>query len=60
MKVSEDKRDIFNNVIAGGILIHYGAAIANFVFFSDKGWAGFALNGLSVVIWIVIAIRLTK
>ena len=60
MKVSEDKRDIFNNVIAGGILIHYGAIFANLVFFSSNGYVGAAFNLLLVIAWVVIAIRATR
>lgn len=37
MKLSEDKRDIFHNVIAGGILIHYGAIFANVCSFQAMG-----------------------
>lgn len=60
MKLSEDKKEIFNNVIAGGILIHYGAVFANIVFFSNRGYLGVSLNLLLVIAWIVAAIRATK
>lgn len=60
MKLSEDKRDIFNNVIAGGILTHYGAIFANLVFFSSNGYRGSAFNLILIIVWIVFAIRATR
>jgi hypothetical protein len=60
MKLSQDKIDILNNVIAGGILIHYGALLANLVFFSNQGWLGLTFNVLSIIVWVVLAIRFTK
>jgi len=60
MKLSEDKRDIFHNVIAGGILIHYGAIFANVVFFSSNGYGGSAFNLILIIVWIVFAIRATR
>jgi hypothetical protein len=60
MKLSEHKRDILNNVIAGGILIHYGAVFANLVFFSNRGYLGVVFNVLLIAVWIAFAVRTTK
>lgn len=60
MKLSGDKRDIFNNIIAGAIIVHYGAMLASFVFFSNQGVVSTGLNLLLVIAWVVIAIRATK
>jgi len=60
MKLAEDKREIFNNIIAGAIIVHYGAMLASFVFFSKQGFVSTGLNLLLVIVWVGIAIRATK
>jgi hypothetical protein len=60
MKLSEDKREILNNVIAGAIIVHYGALLASFVFFARQGYIGAGLNLLLIIVWIAIAIRVIK
>lgn len=60
MKISEHRKDILGNVLAGILVVHYGAILANLIFFSNNGLIGAGFNLILFIIWIVITIRTTK
>lgn len=57
---AEEEQDVKCNVLAGIIIVHYGAILANLIFLSSNGLIGAGFNLAFVIIWIAIIRNIKK